>query len=76
MTNNHESDKCLKIFRVPSAISSTEILVVFDNILPDNSKLLNGSLYRNANANLIAASGMWSLTENFLEPRVFEKVER
>ncbi|XP_048514195.1 uncharacterized protein LOC110117209 isoform X2 [Athalia rosae] len=60
--------------RVPSTISTTELLIIFDGDLSQDSKLFNGSLYRNSNANLVSTSGFWSLSENFLEPRKFERV--
>ncbi|XP_046735782.1 uncharacterized protein LOC124405156 isoform X2 [Diprion similis] len=62
--------------KVPSTISTTEILLIYDSDLPANSQLFNGSMYKNANVNLVSVSGIWSLSENFLQPRSFEKVER
>lgn len=62
--------------RVPSFISTTEILVIIDGELKNTSKLFNVSLYGNSNANIISRSGIWTLSENYLEPRFFLKVNR
>ncbi|XP_011692735.1 PREDICTED: uncharacterized protein LOC105452883 [Wasmannia auropunctata] len=60
--------------RVPSSISTTEILVIIDGELKNTSKLFNVSLYGNSNANIVSRSGIWTLSENYLEPRFFLKV--
>ncbi|KAL6266726.1 hypothetical protein P5V15_003562 [Pogonomyrmex californicus] len=60
---------------VPSTISTTEILVIVDGELKNTSKLFNVSLYGNSNANIISRSGIWTLSENYLEPRFFLKVD-
>ncbi|GAB1864213.1 Ionotropic glutamate receptor L-glutamate and glycine-binding domain-containing protein [Camponotus japonicus] len=59
---------------IPSAIATTEILIIVDNELKNNSKLFNVSLYGNSNANIVSRSGIWTLSENYLEPRFFLNV--
>ncbi|KAG7201633.1 hypothetical protein KM043_004369 [Ampulex compressa] len=61
---------------VPSIISTTEILVIIDGIIEDDSNILNISLYENADTNIVSRTGMWSLSENYLHPRTFYKVHR
>ncbi|THK32956.1 glutamate receptor ionotropic, delta-2 [Diachasma alloeum] len=66
----------LAVGRVPTAVSTTEILIVVDADLRDDSPLLNVSLFQHSNVNIIARSGNWTLSENFLQPRMFKKVHR
>ncbi|XP_020286613.1 uncharacterized protein LOC109856099 [Pseudomyrmex gracilis] len=61
--------------RVPSTISTTEILVIVDGVLDNNSTIFNVSLYGNSNANIVSKSGIWTLSENYLKPRFFLKVD-
>ncbi|XP_043468883.1 uncharacterized protein LOC122502754 [Leptopilina heterotoma] len=62
--------------RVPSQISTTEILIIVDNQIENDSKIFNVSLYQNSNVNLISHSGSWTLSENFLKPRKFRKIKK
>lgn len=62
--------------RVPSSISTTEILVIINGELQDTSELFNVALYGNSNANIVSRSGIWTLSENYLKPRFFLKVDR
>ncbi|XP_063976288.1 glutamate receptor U1-like isoform X2 [Diachasmimorpha longicaudata] len=62
--------------KVPTAIALTEILIIFNSEIEENSLLFNASFYKNANVNLISPTGRWSLSEMFLLPRVFKKVSR
>ncbi|XP_024877061.1 uncharacterized protein LOC112457953 isoform X2 [Temnothorax curvispinosus] len=62
------------LYRVPSSISTTEILVIINGELKNTSKLFNVSLYGNSNANIVSRSGIWTLSENYLSPRFFLKV--
>ncbi|XP_011874933.1 PREDICTED: probable glutamate receptor isoform X2 [Vollenhovia emeryi] len=67
-----EIEKAMRV--VPSSISTTEILVIINGDLKNTSKLFNVSLYGNSNANIVSRSGIWTLSENYLEPRFFLKV--
>ncbi|XP_043287954.1 probable glutamate receptor [Venturia canescens] len=63
--------------RVPAEISTTEIFIVVNDRVEASSQLLtNISLYGNANVNIATRNGIWSLSENYLEPRIFKKVWR
>ncbi|XP_063976296.1 glutamate receptor ionotropic, kainate glr-3-like [Diachasmimorpha longicaudata] len=62
--------------RVPTAVSTTEILIIVDGNLQDDSPLLNVSLFQHSNVNIVSHTGNWTLSENFLQPRVFKKVHR
>ncbi|XP_015186746.1 PREDICTED: uncharacterized protein LOC107071862 isoform X2 [Polistes dominula] len=62
--------------KIPTFKSSTEILVVVNNNLEINSNILNVTIYGNANANLVSKSGIWSLSENYLLPRIFKNVDK
>ncbi|XP_071554063.1 probable glutamate receptor isoform X1 [Temnothorax nylanderi] len=67
-----EIEKAMRV--VPSSISTTEILVIINGELKNTSKLFNVSLYGNSNANIVSRSGIWTLSENYLSPRFFLKV--
>ncbi|XP_067211264.1 uncharacterized protein [Linepithema humile] len=60
--------------KVPSSISTTEILIIINGELKNNSELFNVSLYGNSNTNIISRSSIYTLSENYLEPRFFLKV--
>ncbi|EZA56100.1 hypothetical protein DMN91_010215 [Ooceraea biroi] len=60
---------------VPSSISTTEILIIINGELKNNSELFDVSLYGNSNANIVSKSGIWTLSENYLKPRFFVKVD-
>ncbi|XP_070170936.1 uncharacterized protein [Polyergus mexicanus] len=60
--------------KIPSSIATTEILIIVNGELKNNSKLFNVSSYGNANANIVSRSGIWTLSKNYLEPRVFLNV--
>ncbi|EFN83705.1 Glutamate receptor [Harpegnathos saltator] len=62
--------------KVPSTISTTEILIIVDGELKNDSRIFNVALYGSANANIVSRSGIWTLSENYLEPRLFVKVDR
>ncbi|XP_019697387.1 uncharacterized protein LOC105183987 [Harpegnathos saltator] len=61
--------------KVPSTISTTEILIIVDGELKNDSRIFNVALYGSANANIVSRSGIWTLSENYLEPRLFVKVD-
>ena len=63
-------------FSVPVTISESEVLIIFDGSVSDPTRLFNITLYGNANVNIVARNGLWSLSENYLEPRIFKKVRR
>ncbi|KAL0099595.1 hypothetical protein PUN28_019782 [Cardiocondyla obscurior] len=69
---DEEIEKAMRF--VPSLISTTEILIIIDGKLKNTSTIFDVSLYGNSNANIIAKSGIWTLSENYLEPRFFLKV--
>ncbi|XP_076178737.1 uncharacterized protein LOC143152464 isoform X2 [Ptiloglossa arizonensis] len=54
----------------------TEILIIVSNNVSNNSSILNDSLYGIANVNIVSMSGIWSLSENYLKPRIFNKLDR
>ncbi|XP_029673643.1 glutamate receptor 3.4-like [Formica exsecta] len=60
--------------KIPSSIATTEILIIVNGELKNNSRLFNVSLYGNANANIVSRSGIWTLSKNYLEARVFLNV--
>nr|KAF7432360.1 hypothetical protein H0235_005284 [Vespula pensylvanica] len=62
--------------KVPTFISSTEILVIVNDYIKINSSVFNVTIYGNANANVISKSGIWSLSENYLFPRIFHRVDK
>ncbi|XP_044001589.1 uncharacterized protein LOC122847798, partial [Aphidius gifuensis] len=62
--------------RVPTSISTTELLLIIDDKITSNSSILDVSIYKNSNVNIISRSGYWTLSENYLFPRVFKKVKR
>ncbi|XP_043503381.1 uncharacterized protein LOC122524925 [Polistes fuscatus] len=62
--------------KIPTFKSNTEILVVLNNNLEINSNILNVTIYGNANANVVCKSGIWSLSENYLFPRIFQNVDK
>ncbi|XP_046605757.1 uncharacterized protein LOC124298149 isoform X2 [Neodiprion virginianus] len=76
LISSTEENLLWALSKVPSTISTTEILIIYDSDLLANSRLFNGSIYNNANVNLVTVSGIWSLSENFLQPRNFEEIER
>ncbi|XP_012270162.1 uncharacterized protein LOC105694252 [Orussus abietinus] len=61
---------------VPSKISTTELLIIVDSTLEEDSMLFDVDLYNNADANLASPSGIWSLSANYLRPRMFKKMKR
>ncbi|XP_035729755.1 glutamate receptor U1-like isoform X1 [Vespa mandarinia] len=61
--------------KIPSFISSTEILIIVNDYLKINSSVFNVKIYGNAIANVISKSGIWSLSENYLLPRIFHRVD-
>ncbi|RLZ02267.1 Ionotrophic receptor 101 [Cephus cinctus] len=62
--------------KIPSTISTSELLIVVDIELAEIDLLFNVSIYKNANVNLIARNGIWHLSENYLEKRHFLRVEK
>nr|XP_046468710.1 uncharacterized protein LOC124212578 isoform X3 [Neodiprion pinetum] len=76
LISSTEENLLWTLSKVPSTISTTEILIIYNSDLLANSRLFNGSIYNNANVNLVTVSGIWSLSENFLQPRNFEEIER
>nr|UEN71270.1 ionotropic receptor 1 [Gregopimpla kuwanae] len=54
-------------------MSLTEMLIVIDNDVLESSMLFNVSKYQTAKAKIATRNGLWTLTDIFLEPRVFKK---
>ncbi|KAL2716729.1 glutamate receptor U1 [Vespula squamosa] len=61
--------------KIPTFISSTEILIVVNDYIKINSSVFDVTIYGNANANVITKSGIWSLSENYLSPRIFHRID-
>ncbi|KAK2580665.1 hypothetical protein KPH14_007768 [Odynerus spinipes] len=57
-------------------LSTTEIFVVLDNYTGNDSSIFNATIYGNANANVMSRSGLWSLSENYLAPRIFHSIDK
>ena len=57
-------------------MATPEMLIIFDNIVVQPTRLFNASMYENANVNIAAHIGMWTLTKNYLKPRIFKEVSR
>ncbi|KAI4494501.1 hypothetical protein M0802_008822 [Mischocyttarus mexicanus] len=71
-----EEEICNDLKKIPTFKSSTEILVIVNDNLKLNSNILNVTIYGNANANVVCKSGIWSLSENYLFPRIFQNVDK
>ena len=52
------------------------MLIIIDQYVNESSELLKITMYGNANVKIMAPNGLWCLSENYLKPRVFEKVHR
>ncbi|CAL7946158.1 unnamed protein product [Xylocopa violacea] len=61
---------------IKNASWKSEILIVINSNISNNSSILDASTYKLANANVVSMSGTWKLTENYLKPRVFVKLDR
>ncbi|KZC10876.1 Glutamate receptor delta-2 subunit [Dufourea novaeangliae] len=67
----------LRLMKKISPLSwKTEILVIVNNETSDDSDVFNDSSYGMANVNIVSMSGIWKLTENYLKPRGFNKIDR
>lgn len=64
------------LFRIPTTISTTEILIIVDDDVEDSSKLFDVQMYANAKVNIAARNGLWTLSESYLRPRLFRSVSR
>lgn len=62
--------------RIPSLLWNTEILIIVDNDISIDSNILDNSIYGIASVNIISMSGIWKLSDNYLNPRVFVKFDR
>ncbi|XP_076630643.1 uncharacterized protein LOC143346440 [Colletes latitarsis] len=62
--------------KIPSLLWKTEILILVNNNVTNNSSLLDCSSYGTANVNIVSMSGIWRLSENYLKPRIFNKLDR
>ncbi|XP_034952698.1 uncharacterized protein [Chelonus insularis] len=60
--------------KVPTKISTTELLIIINNYINESSPLLNVKLFKYSDVNVVAKSGKWSLSGNFLYPREFRSV--
>ena len=68
---------CLIYFSVRTKMSTTEIfIIVDDNVTSESSRIFNVTMYANAEVNIAARNGQWSLSKDYLEPRVFKRVRR
>ncbi|XP_057334918.1 uncharacterized protein LOC130673760 isoform X1 [Microplitis mediator] len=64
-------------YKIPTKISTSEILIIINDQVDNNSsELLNVTLYKHSNVNVISKSYMWSLSENYLFPRHFKRISR
>ncbi|XP_031773640.1 uncharacterized protein LOC100865801 isoform X2 [Apis florea] len=61
---------------MPSSLWNTEILIIVDNDISIDSNILDNSIYGIASVNIISMSGIWKLSDNYLKPRVFAKLDR
>ncbi|XP_050482745.1 uncharacterized protein LOC126869794 isoform X1 [Bombus huntii] len=64
------------IKKIPLLQWNTEILIIVNNDISNDSRLLNNSVYGIANINIVSMSGMWILSKDYIKPRVFTKVDR
>ncbi|XP_066603142.1 probable glutamate receptor [Prorops nasuta] len=71
-----EEQVVMELSRISTAISKSEILVILDKRIESNSSVLNATLYKNSDVNLVSRYGIWKLSENYLLPRSFTKVDR
>ncbi|XP_043265540.1 ionotropic receptor 21a [Colletes gigas] len=62
--------------KIPSLLWNTEILILVNNNVSNNSSLLDYSSYGIANVIIVSVSGIWRLSENYLKPRIFNKHDR
>ncbi|XP_043589900.1 uncharacterized protein LOC122570923 isoform X2 [Bombus pyrosoma] len=63
------------IKKIPLLQWNTEILIIVNNDISNDSRLLNNSVYGIANINIVSMSGMWILSKDYIKPRVFTKVD-
>ncbi|KAK0161555.1 hypothetical protein PV327_010014 [Microctonus hyperodae] len=71
------AEKLVKMMqKVPASISTVEVLIFVDNEVNESSLIFDINLYKHANVNILTKSEMWSLSENFLFPRVFKNVTK
>ncbi|XP_076549043.1 uncharacterized protein LOC117600898 isoform X1 [Osmia lignaria lignaria] len=64
------------ISKMSSLQTNKEILIIVNNNVSGDSNIFDGSMYEDANVNIVSLSGIWKLSENYLKPRVFTKLER
>ncbi|KAG6795400.1 hypothetical protein HZU73_09183 [Apis mellifera caucasica] len=64
------------IRKIPSLLWKTEILIIVDNDISIDSNILDNSIYGIASVNIVSTSGIWKLSDNYLSPRVFYKLDR
>ncbi|CAK9806164.1 Glutamate receptor U1 [Anthophora quadrimaculata] len=62
--------------KVSSLLWKTEILIIVNNNVSNNSSILNNSIYGIANVNIVSISGTWKLSANYLKPRGFVTINR
>lgn len=62
--------------RIPSLLWNTEILIIVNNDISNDSNILDNSIYGIASVNIISMSGIWKLSDNYLNPRVFAKLDK
>ncbi|XP_076245975.1 uncharacterized protein LOC143186286 [Calliopsis andreniformis] len=54
----------------------TEVLVILNNYVSNDSIILNHFLYQMANVNIVSLSGVWKLSQNYLKSRSFIRINR
>ena len=57
-------------------MATLEMLIILDKKVVHPTRLFNVSIYDNANVNIAAHNGLWTLSENYLKPRIFKEVSR
>ncbi|XP_043511096.1 ionotropic receptor 21a-like [Frieseomelitta varia] len=70
-----DDDIMESIKKIPVLQWDMEILIMVNNNTSSDSCLFNNSAYGIANINIVSVSGMWKLSENYVRPRVFTKID-
>ncbi|XP_053978467.1 uncharacterized protein LOC128876273 isoform X1 [Hylaeus volcanicus] len=70
------SDEEIRQFlnKIPTLLWKTEIVIIVNDNLSSTSGIFDDSLYEIANVNIVSVTGIWSLSENYLKPRIFSKL--
>ncbi|XP_076391332.1 uncharacterized protein LOC100883035 isoform X2 [Megachile rotundata] len=76
LLGSSDTDVMELISKISSLQPQTEVLIIINSIVSNDSSIFNSSLYRDADVNIVSMSGIWKLSENYLKPRIFTKLER